>query len=159
MTQRSNVLRVNATEEQERYREAVAEILRNVQTDYKVTLVDIAERIDVSLGTVSNAANKKADLTATYLARLGSVYGACYLDPYARISGGRMVERERDASTDILPTLTMVAHLKALHRSPTSEGGIAETLREKLQQLSELRRLRREIDAEIAEIEQRRDAA
>ncbi len=159
MPQGSNVLRVNAVEEQEDYRNAVAEILRTVQNDHNVTLLEIASAIDVSLGTISNAANKKADLNAVFLNRIGRHYGVHHLDPYAALAGGQMIARQHEYSGDILPTLTHVAHLKALHRSPSSDGGIVETLREQLQQLGDLRRLRREIDAEISQIEARRDAA
>ncbi len=160
MTQRSNnVLRVNAVEELNDYLEAVAEILRNVQNDHKVTLLEIAEATDVSLGTISNAANKKGAINAMYLSRIGKVYGVEQLDPYAKIAGGQIIARQPDHRGDILPTLTLVAHTKALHRCPSSEGGTAETLREQLSQLSDLRRLRREIDSEISAIEARRDAA
>jgi hypothetical protein len=61
-----NVLHVNAVEETAAYRSAVAEILRRVQSGEGLTLLEISERIDVSLGTISNAANKKADLSPTY---------------------------------------------------------------------------------------------
>ena len=42
-----SVLRVNAVEEQERYRSAIARVLVNVQHEYGVTLAEIAEAIDV----------------------------------------------------------------------------------------------------------------
>lgn len=154
-----SVLRVNVVEEQALYRDAVAEILRNVQSDHQVTLQDIASAIDVSLGTVSNAANKKADLNSIYLNRIGRQYGVHHLDPYARMMGGRCIPIETDGESDILPALTLATHQIAFARSPSSDGGVVETLREKLGYLPDLRRARREIDAEIARIEARRDAA
>ena len=39
-----NVLRVNAVEETEAYRSAVAEILRRVQSEHELTLLEISER-------------------------------------------------------------------------------------------------------------------
>lgn len=119
----SNVLRVNAGEETTAYREAVAEILRRVQCDHGVTLLEIAERIDVSLGTISNAANKKTDLCAPYLNRLGRAFGPNTLDPYAALSGGRMIPLEADDSADALPSTTAAIHKLALARSPNSPGG------------------------------------
>lgn len=159
MTQRSNVLRVNAVEEQEAYRSAVAEILRNVQGDHKTTLLDISERIDVSLGTISNAANKKADLNPIYLNRLGRAYGPSSLDPYVALAGGRVVAKAADEPGDVLPVLTLASARIAEARSPSSPAGIVETLREQLGYLPELRRVQREVSAEICRIEARRDAA
>lgn len=154
-----NVLRVNSVEEQARYRDAVAEILRRVQHDHSVTLLEISERIDVSLGTIGNAANKKCDLNPIYLNRLGKVFGASALDPYAALAGGRMVPIAADPADDVLPILTITSHLIAQARSPSSPGGTIETLREQLGYLPELRRARREMDALIAAIEARKEAA
>lgn len=119
----SNVLRVNSAEEQTAYRVAVAEILRRVQCDHGVTLLEIAEQIDVSLGTISNAANKKTDLNATYLNRLGCKFGPGTLDPYAALSGTRTVPLEAGNACDALPSTTAAIHKLALARSPTSPGG------------------------------------
>lgn len=148
-----NVLRVNAVEEREEYRDAVAEILRNVQHDHQVTLLDIADRIDVSLGTISNAANKKADLCAPFLKRIGKAFGVSSLDPYVRSIGGRVMPTEADGAVDILPTILNTGHQIATARTASSPGGIIETLSEKLGYLPELRRLRRETDALINKIE------
>ena len=51
-----NVLRVNSVEERNDYRSAIARILLDIQRDTGATLIDIAEAIGVSLGTISNAA-------------------------------------------------------------------------------------------------------
>lgn len=159
MTQRTNVLRVNAVEETACYREAVAEIMRNVQGDHRVTLQDIAETIDVSLGTISNAANKKADLNPIYLKRLGEVFGPHTLDPYARLIRGRVVPLETEGDEDILPLLLSTGQTIAFARSPGSPGGKHETLVERLGYLPSLRKLRRDIDALISSIEKDREAA
>jgi len=159
MPHRNNVLRVNTVEEQTAYRNAVAEILRVVQADHTTTLLEISERIGVSLGTISNAANKKCDLNALYLKRIGEAYGPHHLSPYAALAGGRVVARDPESTTDILPTLTMATHHIAMARAPHSEGGVAETLREQLGYLPELRRLYRELGALICQIEARKEAA
>lgn len=154
-----SVLRVNAVEEQEAYRSAVAEILRNVQNDHGATLLEISERIDVSLGTISNAANKKADLNPIYLNRLGRVYGVHVLDPYLALAGGRAVAREADPSADILPLTNLVSFRIATARSSGSPGGAREILQERLDYLPDLKRLVREGQALICQIERERDAA
>ena len=159
MQGRNNVLRVNAVEEQASYLEAVAEILREIQSDHKVTLLQISEAIDVSLGTVSNAANKKGVLNPLYLKRLGEAFGVHHLDPYAKLAGGRMVPLDPDGSGDILPGLMLVGGQIAQSRTPTSPGGAVETLREQLNYLPYLRRHLREIEALIHSIEARKDAA
>ena len=152
------VLRVNAVEEQTDYRNAIAEILRNIQNDFDITLLEISEIIDVSLGTVSNAANKKNDLNAIYLKRLGKAFGAAALDPYARLYDGRNLELDGPEGVDVLPTLNMASYRISTARSPTSEGGTVETLRERLGYLPDLRRAQREIGALISEIEARKAA-
>src|SRR5690606_15809038 len=86
-----NRLRVNTVEEQERYRKAVAAVLVNIQHEYGVTLQEIAEAIDVSLGTISNAANKKADLSSIYRDRLGQVFGGHVLNPIAARYGSQYI--------------------------------------------------------------------
>lgn len=133
-----NVLRVNTVEEQTAYRSAVARVLLNIQRDFEVTLQDIAEKIDVSLGTISNAANKRNDLSPLYVQRLGKVFGPTALDPVARLYGGRivpLVAEERDA----LPSLSASVHRLAVAQSPDSPGGASITHSELLAMLPDLR--------------------
>src|SRR5688572_22759031 len=96
MASAPNVLRVNSVAEQSDYMRAVAEILRHVQADHGLTLLEIADKIDVSLGTISNAANKKSVLNPLYLSRLAQLFGPHTLDPFVRLSGGRVVPIEAD---------------------------------------------------------------
>ncbi len=133
-----NVLRVNGVEETADYRKAVSRILANLQRDHDLTLLDIAERIDVSLGTVSNAANRKADLSPTYVQRLGKVFGPEVLNPIAALSGGRIVPLETDEA-DALPSLSASVHRLAVAQSSTSPGGQSITHGELLAMLPELR--------------------
>lgn len=159
MATQPNSLRVNRVEEQARYRDAVAEIIRNIMADERTNLVTIADRIDVSLGTISNAFNGNADLTSLYLNRLGQVFGPHYLDPYARLAGGRMVPLDPEGGDDILPALMVVGSHIAQARAPASPGGVSETLREQLSYLPYLRRLLRDVEGLIHMIETRKDAA
>jgi len=100
----NNVLRVNTAQETTDYRNAIARILLDLQAHFNITLHDIAETIDVSLGTISNAANKKTDLSPTFLKRLGERFGPEFLNPYAALTGGRMVPLE-PREDDPLPAL------------------------------------------------------
>ncbi len=159
MPQSNNVLRVNEAEEETAYREAVAEIVRNIVADFGVTLVEIAEKIGVSLGTISNAFNKKGKLSPLFLNRLGVVYGVHHLDPYARLAGGRMVPIDPNGGEDILPGLHLVGMHISQARTASSPGGTVETLREQLGYLPYLRRHLREVEALIHAIEARKDAA
>src|ERR1051326_3031481 len=78
-----NVVRVGIDEDA--FRSAVSTIIDDIQRSAAkepLSLVEIAESINVSLGTISNAKNRNASLSAEFLARLGQVYGAAYLNPY-----------------------------------------------------------------------------
>jgi transcriptional regulator with XRE-family HTH domain len=148
-----NVLRVNAVEERTAYRDAVSEIIRRVINERETTLIQIAEAIDVSLGTISNAFNKKADLCPTFLNRLGKVFGPHVLDPYVKLSGGRVIPLEISTERDILPLVAKV-NLKIVEaRDSASPGGARELLREKANYVPDLRELRKELDVLICQIE------
>lgn len=147
-----NRLRVNTVEEQERYRSAIASVLVNIQQAYGLTLVEIAEAIDVSVGTISNAANKKADLSGVYRDRLAMVFGGHILNPVAALHGSQMIPLHgRDG--DILPLIASVNLKIAQARCPSSPAGARETHSEKLGYLPDLKRLQGEVGALIVEIE------
>lgn len=147
-----NVLRVNAVEEQMAYRTAVARVLLNIQQDFGCTLQEIADAIDVSLGTVSNAANRKCDLSPIYQQRLGKVFGAAILSPIARLYNGKLVDCDASEIDALLP-LSASIHKIAMARSPGSKGGPAETHCELLDMLPDLRAAQSAIAAMIAKAE------
>lgn len=147
-----NVLRVNSVEEQASYRNAVSEILLCIQRESGHTHIEIAETIDVSLGTISNAANKKCDLNATYLKRLGERYGAHCLNPYLALMGARAVPLDGSNVLDILPQLMRAGTSIAEARHPSSKGGHAETHCERLGYLPQLEALQAELAALIVSI-------
>lgn len=147
-----NVLRVNGVEETSALRAAVARILLNIQQDYGITLHEIADAIDVSLGTISNAANKKSDLSSHYRDRIGKVFGVEILNPVAALIGARMVPNDARDS-DAMPPLAASIHRLALARSPDSEGGEAVTHRELLAMLPDLRSAQSAIGSLIARAE------
>lgn len=150
----AHVLRVNGVEEEAHYRAAVNETISRILADKPGrTLIDIAEKIDVSVKTISNAFNKTNSLSPTFLNRLGMAYGPHVLDPFAALSGGRMVPLEVSAERDILPFVCR-ANLKiAEARDPAGPGGVREIHTEKAGYLPDLRKLRKELDVLICQIE------
>lgn len=137
-TKTFNVLRVNSVEETDRCRSAIARVILNIQQEYGLTHQQIAEAIDVSLGTISNAANKKADLSSIYRDRLGQVFGGHVLNPIAARFGSQIVPLKA-AERDALPSLSASVHRLAVAQSPESPGGVAVTHGELLAMLPDLR--------------------
>lgn len=134
------------------YRSAVATIITDIENATGDTLIDIAESIGVTRETISNAKNKKASLSAEFLAELGRKYGAAYLNPYLALFGAQAAPLDA-ATRDILPLLTMAAHTVATHRDPQGPGGIVEVPQEKAAQLHPFKALHRELGGQIAHIE------
>lgn len=150
-----NVLRVNSVEEETAYRCAVNEVINRIIAEHGATLIDIAEAVDVSVKTISNAFNKKHSLAQVYVARLGKRYGVHVLDPVAALSGGRMVPLYAADEADILPFVARVGLKIAEARDPKSEAGQRETHREQGGYLPDLFALRRELDLLIHRIAER----
>jgi hypothetical protein len=149
-----NVLRVNAVEEESDFRCAVHEVIARILADKPGrTLIDIAEGIDVSVKTISNAFNRTHSLSQTFLTRLGKVFGPHVLDPVAALSGGRMIALDVSVQRDVLPFMTRAANKIAEARSPDSPGGVREIHTEKAGYLPNLRDLRKELDCLIWQIE------
>lgn len=113
----SNVLRVNSAQETTDYMDAVSEIIRRLIAT-PATLIEISEAIDVSLGTISNAFNKRAVLNPIYLNRLARKFGTHVLDPFAALSGGRVIPIEADEAADALPPVSAIVHKLTLVRTP-----------------------------------------
>ena len=110
------VLHVNGHQETTAYRNAIARILLDVQSRFGITHQEIAETIDVSLGTISNAANQKSDLSPTFLKRIGKAFGPEILNPYAALIGARMVPlepHEDDPMPHLLALATALCQAKA----------------------------------------------
>ena len=154
-----NVLRVNSISETAAYRKAVATIIRDIQRDHRDTdgkpmeLLDIAENIGVSLGTISNAVNMKSDLNAIYLMRLGQKFGSGYLNPYLRMCDAQASPLDGSLTADILPLVMAVGHKIAKARDPQGPGGAIEVPQEKAGYLSDLKQLQTRSAHLVKEIE------
>ena len=118
------VLRINEVEEEKRYLEAVHQVIACILAESPGrTFIDVAEAINVDKKTVSNAFNKTHRLSPMFLTRLGQAFGSHCLNPFAALSGARMVPLEADEQIDALPTMTAAIHKLAVARSPDSPGG------------------------------------
>ena len=150
-----NVLRADRLTGSENYRRAVAQIIDDIlRDDPRLSLVDLAESIDATVGTISNAKNKKADLSAVYLFRLGQVYGAAYLNPCLNITGAQAAPLDNTITSDVLPMVMAIAHKIASARDPECPGGVTEVPQEKRGYLPDLKKVNRRTGCLINEIEE-----
>lgn len=147
-----SVIRSAAGTEQDRYRRAVSQIIGDIQKACGLDLCQIAEGIDVSKETILNAYNKRSDLNAMFLARLGRKYGGAFLNPYMALFNVQASPLE-PTSKDVLPLLTIAAHTLACARDPESPGGVIEVPQEKAACLKPFKALHRELGGQIAHIE------
>lgn len=147
------VLHGTALAGSECYRDAVARIIEDIRRDTKDDLIDIAEAIDASVGTVSNAANRKADLSPVYLIRIAQRYGAGYLNPCLNIANAQAAPLDGTLTSDILPMVMAVAHKIACARDPAGPGGATEVPQEKAAYLPDLKKLNHRSGYLIQEIE------
>ena len=147
-------LRADPLAGSDNYRRAVGRILEDIRRDHDCDLTDIAEAIDASVGTISNAINGKADLSAVYLIRLGQRYGAGYLNPCLNIAHAQAAPLDDSLTSDILPLVMAVGHKIALARDPMGPGGATEVPQERSGYLPDLKRLTRESGRLAKQIEE-----
>lgn len=129
-----NVLLPFALPTQSSLREAVAAIIRDIQTRFEETDQDTADRLGISDGTVRNARNKKTDLNALTIARIGAVYGPEAIAPYNALYGATV---HGTAANDAAPLAELSDALSALHRAngPKARLDTLPTLRDAYESL------------------------
>lgn len=133
-------------------RGAVAQMIRDIQRDFRETDLETAENLGISDGTVRNARNERTDLNAVTIAKIGHRYGAHYVDPYHRLYGARAAQLE-SKRTDPLPPLAEAVATICRMRCPSGPGGVVELPKEQLDALPALKEAYREFGAYIANIE------
>ena len=156
-TKRVKALRVNPIEETTAYRQAVRDIITNIEREFGETHIDIAESIGVCVGTISNASNKTVNLNPLYLNRLGQVYGAEFLNPFMELSDG-VAQSRASGDIDPLPAVSLAVFKLCEIRSPSSEGGATETPSEQSRVLADLESARDDLTAKIVSIKRRLSA-
>lgn len=135
------------------YRSAVATIIGDIEIACKVSLLDIAEAVDASRDTISDAKRGHTTLNPVHLARLGRRYGASFLNPYLALFGAQAAPLMPTATRDILPLASRVVHKVACARDPDGPGGVAEVPQERAEYLPDLKRLHHEVGCLIPQIE------
>ncbi|WP_305096456.1 hypothetical protein [Croceibacterium aestuarii] len=153
-----NVLLPIAMPTQKQLRDAIANIIRDIQRDHGETDQCTADRVGVSIGTVRNARNETADLNALTIAKIGAVYGARYVDPYNALYGATahpLSTSEVDPLSDMARAVATICDM----RRADSPGGSTELPKEKLDALPSLKAAAASLTAYIASIERLRAAA
>lgn len=139
--------------EQDQYRKAVAQIIGDIQRATKLDMCLIADAIEVDKKTILNAFNKRSDLGAIYLKRLGCKFGGAFLNPYLALIGIQATPIDPKAARDILPLATKVSHKVACARDPAGPGGAVEVPQERAAYLPDLKQLHHEAGCLIPQIE------
>ena len=136
-----SVPKVGSGKEQARYRKAVSAMLSDIQRDTDLTWIAIADRLDISVGTIYAARDQLSDLSGLYLIRIGCVFGGAYLNPLLKIADVQAAPLEGSIEADILPLLTALTHKVAMARDPEGPGGTAEVPQERSAYLPDLKRV------------------
>src|SRR5512139_3709903 len=97
-----SVPKVGGPKEQANYRKAVARMLNDIQRDTDLPWVAIADKLDISVGTIYAARDCLSDLSGLYLIRVGSVFGGAYLNPVLKIAEVQAAPLEGSIEADIL---------------------------------------------------------
>lgn len=148
-----SVMCAELPDETSEYRKAVRQIIDDIEREHDLNHIQLAESIDVSLGTISNAHNKKSDLCATFLMRLGRRYGAGFLNPYFRLMDAQASPLDGSLTADILPLVMAVGMKIAKARDPQGPGGSIEVPQEKAEYLPDLKKLQTRSAHLVKEIE------
>lgn len=90
--QESNVLPLFDPPRKMSYRSAVAAIVRRVKADHGLSNVRLADLLDCSDETISNAENEHTDLSAVTLLRIGYQFGLDAISPAIDLAARRHVE-------------------------------------------------------------------
>lgn len=149
-----SVLKVCGQKEQARYRNAVSRILCDVQRDSGLSWATIADRLDISVGTIYAARDKHSDLSGLYLMRVATVFGGAYLNPLLKIADVQAAPLDGSIEADILPMLTSLVHKVAEARDPAGPGGTAEVPQERAKYLPDLKRVNKATGKLAAQIEE-----
>lgn len=136
-------------------RAAVSAIIRDIQREHEETDQCTADRLGVSVGTIGNARNGKADLGALTIAKIGAIYGPAAIDPYNQLYGAT-AHLTNPAACDPLADLARGVATICDMRRAEGPGGPVETPKERLDALPTLKAARASLDAYIAGIERMR---
>ncbi len=134
-------------------RDALAQIIRSVQSEHRLTDEALADVLGVSKGTIANVRNERTDLNQETIAKLGARFGPECLDPWSACFGGRNVPREASDGRISLTAVTGSLHKLSIATDDASDGGAAVTHHELADMLPDLKATQRLVNSLIARAE------
>lgn len=105
------------------YRRAVAKIIVCIQKETGLSDHQLADEIDVSSRTISNARNCETDLSPVYLTRLGKRFGGHYLNPYYALTGGHYSPNDPEVDPAVITAAAELLAWYGRSTHPKSPGG------------------------------------
>ena len=129
----TRVLAQNPAPDTKSYRAAIAAIIRDIQHRARETDQQTADRLGVSVGTIRNARDEKADLSGLTLAKIGSLYGNEALAPFAALSA-----RECDVCENVIPSMAAAMSALALAKGPKERFDALPAIKECVEALHSL---------------------
>jgi hypothetical protein len=97
----NTVLSNHAALHQTSYRAAVACMINGIKSEFGESDQDVADRLGTSSTTINNASNKRGDLGAVTLLRIGKEYGLHRLGPVMGLIGGKATPVEAVCTSDL----------------------------------------------------------
>lgn len=134
-------------------RQALADIVRALQSQNGLTDEQLAAELHVSAGTIANVRNERTDLNQETIAKIGARFGVEALDPWSACFGGRNVPRDASEARVSLSAVTGGLHKLSLATDPDSEGGVAITHRELAAMVPDLKAMQRLANTLLARAE------
>lgn len=126
MSCRPSVLSLRARPTQKSYRSAVADIIRKLKAEHRLSNTDLADRIGCSHQTIANAESEDTDIKAVTLLAMEHEFGAGTIDEALVLAGSRAVPMVNAEDVieicPLAPTLAF-AHKLAEATAPNSPGG------------------------------------
>lgn len=86
---------------QNSYRAAVASVINAIKAEFGESDQDVADRLGTSASTINNASNKRGDLGALTLLRIGKEYGIHRIDPIVDLIGAKMAAIDAVCTSDL----------------------------------------------------------
>lgn len=156
MTQRSNVLARRGRPTKKSYRQAVKQIVLDIQAQHGLNDEELAERVGCSGPTIANARREANNLDGVTLASFEFEFGPGAIDPFMALGGARGVPQGSHCDTDANPALEISEALTAIigTQHPDSHAGPDTSGQEAADIMVELRDARRALDALILKGEQ-----
>jgi DNA-binding XRE family transcriptional regulator len=134
------------------YRSAVAEVIRSVKKDHRLSNVKLAERIGADPDSIPNWENELTSMDPVKLLIIEDEFGSGSIDPVLEIAGSHTTPVDMGDCADPLPALAHAVHLIATARSVNSPGGCEEVHTELLAMEAALIEARRGTNQLLARI-------